>query len=321
MSRLLILLSLLVACSEPAEPSSSAAGASSSAATPSGASGASGAASAGQLGGAGASGGRAAPAGGSGGGGVAVGGGAQGGGAQGGGAQGGGAGSALGGAGGAAGGAALDPEQLPKITLHLAGDSTVMTYAADSAQEGWGQELPPYFNARLAFDNQAQGGASVETFYTGRWKTLLGGVHAGDFVMAAFGANDSGTVSGRHVEPADFQARFAVMASEVQAKQATFIIVTPSALQEWSNGKEGNVRLGPYVSVLHTLADSQQLPLVDLNARSLELLNQVGQEAAKEIYLDGDKAHFTKQGATQMAGLVAAELTRTGSPLAAYLRP
>ncbi len=118
--------------------------------------------------------------------------------------------------------------------------------------------------------------------------------------------------------PRDFEARFAVMADEVAAKQATFIIVTPSALQQWTAGKEENTRLGPYVSVLHALADSQQLPLVDLNARSLELLNMVGQTAAQDIYIGGDKAHFTKLGATKMAELVATELTRTGSPLAAY---
>jgi len=186
----------------------------------------------------------------------------------------------------------------------------VMTYAASSAQEGWGQELPQFLLSKVSLDNQAIGGASVETFYTGRWKNIINSLKAGDYVMAAFGANDSGSVEGRHVDPPAFQARYGVMAQEVKAKQATFIAVTPSALQEWSGGKSGNQRLGPYVSVLH----------VDLNARSLELLNQVGQEAAKQIYIGGDKAHFTKQGATQMAQLVAQELSKSGSPLGAYVK-
>lgn len=221
-------------------------------------------------------------------------------------------------AGAAGSGGVVDPALLPNVTLHLAGDSTVMTYAASSAQEGWGQELGPYFNTKLSIDNQALGGASVETFYSGRWKNIISALHAGDYVMAAFGANDSGTVAGRHVDPPDFQARFGVMADEVKAKQATFIIVTPSALQQWVNGKETNTRLEPYVSVLHALSDAKPLPLVDLNARSLELLNRVGQAAAQDIYIDGDKAHFTKQGATQMAELVVLELVRIASPLAAY---
>jgi lysophospholipase L1-like esterase len=195
-----------------------------------------------------------------------------------------------------------------------------MTYAADSAQEGWGQELPQFLLSKVKLDNQAIGGASVETFYTGRWKNIMSNLRAGDYVMAAFGANDSGTVEGRHVEPPAFQARFETMAQEVMAKQATFIIVTPSAMQEWSGGKNTNNRLGPYVAVLHTAAESKGLKLADLNARSLELLNQIGQEAAKEIYIDGDKAHFTKKGATQMAEFVSHELTRIGSPLGGYVK-
>ncbi len=230
------------------------------------------------------------------------------------------AGSAGAAAGGAAGSSNVDPSALPETTLHLAGDSTVMTYAADSAQEGWGQELPPFLLPKVKLNNQAIGGASVETFYTGRWKNIMSALKAGDYVMAAFGANDSGSVEGRHVDPPAFQARYGVMAQEVKAKQATFIVVTPSALQEWSGGKNGNARLGPYVTVLRELAMAQSLTLVDLNARSLELLNQVGQEAAKQIYIGGDKAHFTKQGATQMAELLAKDLKRSSSPLGAYVR-
>jgi hypothetical protein len=62
------------------------------------------------------------------------------------------------------------------------------------------------------------------------------------------------------------------------------------------------------------------IPIDDLNARSLELLNMIGQTAAMQIYINGDKAHFTKMGATQMAKLVTSELQRIGSKLAAYVK-
>jgi len=221
---------------------------------------------------------------------------------------------------GGGGSTTVDPEKPAPVTLHLAGDSTVMTYPADSLQEGWGQELSQFLLANVTIDNQALGGSSVKTFYTGRWQNIMSNLHAGDYVAAAFGANDSGTVAGRHVEPQDFQAMFAKMAAEVAAKQATFIAVTPSALQQWSGGVEGNQRLEPYVTVLHSFAETSGVKLADLNARSLEFLNQIGQEAAKQIYIDGDKAHFTKKGATQMAQFVAQELKRIGSPLGAYVK-
>lgn len=235
--------------------------------------------------------------------------------------SGGGAGAAPSEAGGEGGGPSIDPALLPAVTVHLAGDSTVMTYAADSLQEGWGQELGAYFTAKVTIDNQALGGASVRTFHDGsRWQNIVGALHEGDYVLAAFGANDSGTVAGRHVDPDDYATIYGQMADEVSEQGANFVIVTPAALQEWSNGMENNARLGPYVTVLTSLAQARALPLVDLNARSVEYLNIIGQQAAQEIYIDGDKAHFTEKGASKMAELVAAELRRIKSPLADYLR-
>lgn len=222
--------------------------------------------------------------------------------------------------GGAAGEPAIDPALLPPVTVHLAGDSTVMTYEADSLQEGWGQELGAYFTVKVTIDNQALGGASVRTFHNGsRWQNIIKALHEGDYVLAAFGANDSGTVADRHVDPDDFETIYGQLADEVSAKRASFVIVTPSALQEWSSGVEGNNRLGPYVAALASLSQKKLLPLVDLNARSVEYLNVIGQQAAQEIYIGGDKAHFTKKGATQMAEFVAEELRRIKHPLAQYL--
>jgi hypothetical protein len=71
---------------------------------------------------------------------------------------------------------------------------------------------------------------------------------------------------------------------------------------------------------MRTIAPLKNVLVDDLNARSIELLDMVGQTAAMQIYINGDKAHFTKTGATDMAQIVAQELRRVGSPLAAYLK-
>ena len=178
-----------------------------------------------------------------------------------------------------------------------------------------------YLLTKVTIDNQAIGGASVKSFHdSSRWTNIINALKPGDYVMAAFGANDSGTVADRHVEPAAFQALFEQMADEIKAKQATFIPVTPSALQEWSGGKEGNSRLGPYVTATLAAGAAKGLLVADLNARSVDYLNMIGQTAAMQIYKAGDKAHFTQKGATVMAGFVAEELQRIGSPLAAYVK-
>ena len=141
----------------------------------------------------------------------------------------------------------------------------------------------------------------------------------GDYVMIQFGTNDSGTVAGRHVDVPDFGVALGEMIDDVESRQATAILVTPSALQEWSGGMEGNTRLGPYADAMRELGPERGVLVDDLNARGVGFLNMIGQTAAPEIYIDGDKAHFTKTGATQMAEFVAEELQRIESPLADYL--
>lgn len=252
----------------------------------------------------------------------AVGGGGLGGAGQAGGASGaGGSDAGDGGSGGSGNDEPVDQSALPDVTLHLAGDSTVMTYDAGSAQEGWGQELGQFFIDKVRINNQAIGGASIRTFQTGRWTNIMSALSSGDYVMIQFGTNDSGTVQGRHVDVLDFAAALNEMVDDVESKQATAIFVTPSALQEWSGDTEGNTRLGPYADAMREVGPMRDVLVDDLNARGVELLNMIGQTAAQEIYIDGDKAHFTKQGAIQMAQFVAEELERIDSPLSAYLNP
>jgi lysophospholipase L1-like esterase len=213
---------------------------------------------------------------------------------------------------------------LPPVTVHLAGDSTVMTYAATTTQEGWGQELGQFFNDQVTVNNQAIGGANVVTFRAGNWKKLMAAVKPGDYVLMQFGANDSGTAHGP-VSPPDYANNLGEMADEVKAAGATPIFVTPSAFYEWRDGKELNARLGPYAAAALAAGKAKGVPVVDLNARGVAFLNEVGEAAAKPLYMPSrtgvpDKAHFQKPGAVKMAGFVADELKRVGSPLAAYLK-
>jgi lysophospholipase L1-like esterase len=229
----------------------------------------------------------------------------------------GGAGGTMAGVGGAGG----SPDQgiLPAITIHMAGDSTMSNYTSATTQEGWGQELGQFFISKVTIDNQAQPGANIQTFYAGRWKTLISNVKAGDYVLAAFGINDSGTTHGP-VTPAAFQTQMGVMADEVAAKRATFIPTTSSPLQIWVGGKETNTRLQPYVDATIAIGKSKGLLVDNLNTLAVNYYNVIGQVAAAALTFNGDKAHFDKQGATEMALLASQELATIRSPLAAYLK-
>ena len=219
------------------------------------------------------------------------------------------------------GGDASKPDQstLPPVTIHMAGDSTMSNYTTATTQEGWGQELGQYFISQVTIDNQAQPGANIQTFYSGKWKTLIANVKAGDYVMAAFGINDSGTTHGPVSVP-DFTTELGVMASEVAAKSATFIPTTSSPLQVWVNGMETNTRLQPYVDATIAFGMSKNLLVDNLNAAGVAYYNMIGQTAAAALTFNGDKAHFDKAGATEMALLASKQLATIGSPLANYLK-
>lgn len=222
----------------------------------------------------------------------------------------------------ARGQATTQPNQ-PAITVHLAGDSTVMTYAATTTQEGWGQELGQFFNDKVTIDNKAIGGANVKSFKGGNWNKILAVLKPGDYVMMQFGANDSGTAHGP-VAPDDYAATLGQMADEVRAGHATPIFVTPTAFYQWKDGKQDNERLAPYAAATLKAGAEKKVLVVDLNARGVEMLNQIGQEKATPLYFPSrgtvDKAHFLRAGATKMAELVAGEVRRINSPLAAYLK-
>ena len=208
---------------------------------------------------------------------------------------------------------------MPALTIHMAGDSTMSNYTAATTQEGWGQELGQFFISKVTIDNQAEPGSNIQTFYTGHWKTLINNVKAGDYVMAAFGINDSGTTHGP-VSPADFQTQMGVMAKEVAAKQATFIPTTSSPLQMWVGTKETNTRLQPYCDATIALGMMDGLLVDDLNSRAIAYYDMIGETAAAALTFNGDKAHFDKAGATAIAMLASQELAQIQSPLAAYLK-
>ncbi len=224
---------------------------------------------------------------------------------------------------------AVNVSNLPSVKLFLAGDSTVSPYGSASAQQGWGEHLFEFFVGKVTVDNQAFAGRSIKTFMyddvaetivASHWSNIQKGLAPGDFVMIEFGINDSSAGSPRFVAIPDFTRLLGVMADAILAKHATPIFVTPSALQYWVNGVETNAREQPYADAMKQVAIQKSFLVDDLNARSVEYLNKIGQAAAAQVYINNDKAHFTLQGATEMAKLTTQELVRIASPLGAYVK-
>jgi pectinesterase len=85
--------------------------------------------------------------------------------------------------------------------------------------------------------------------------------------------------------------------------------------------------LNDYVEGTRAVAAEQKVPLIDLNARSIDQLNLLGPEAAVAFDAETndpskpDKTHLSAKGAEETAKLVADEIRKKVPELAKLLKP
>lgn len=245
----------------------------------------------------------------------------------------------------------------PAITIWIAGDSTVMTYAPGNTSgnngtslEGWGQELGPFFNDKVTINNQAVGGRSVAFFMwsvatdgmgayqctdnqgtpkfllsngnkvdTTQWSRIENGMKSGDFLLIQFGTNDETHTCPRFVNLTDFATDLGFMADTAIAKGVTPIFVTPMGHRSFTGTKFNNTLL-PYAQSMKGEAQTKKLEVLDLNLRSGEYYEKVGNTYLATNIFDGGTTHFIKAGAIQMASLIVGEIKAQGGRLATYLK-
>jgi len=239
------------------------------------------------------------------------------------------------------------------INIYLAGDSTVCDWDTIKGvgyyepQAGWGQMLSTFFDDTVTVVNGAISGYSSKTFYLGcaskadyvrHLDDLLKNASAGDYLLVQFGHNDSTQpteeqlttrpdIAERYVTPEEFKLYLERYIVDAQAKGVTPILVTPCG--RYSIGADGKFKSNftAYVNAMKELAADKNVYLIDLDAKSREYYDSLGEEGAKSVFLfvdkgaypdsyyaEGveDKTHFQKFGATQLARLIAEGMQELG---------
>jgi pectinesterase len=213
---------------------------------------------------------------------------------------------------------------LPRVKIVLIGDSTV------NDSQGWG----PGFKARLrpeaACANWAQNGRSSKSFEAeGWWKKAL--AEKPDYVLIQFGHNDQpGKGPARETDPATtYPAQLGKYVDEARAAGARPVIVTSLTRRLFADGKVKS-NLTEYAEAAKKLAAEKKVPVVDLHALSIELLDKVGPEAAKAFDPppdapgakpgQTDRTHLSAKGQTAFGGLMADAVKQAVPELAAYVR-
>lgn len=222
--------------------------------------------------------------------------------------------------------------------LHLAGDSTMATKALEPAlpERGWGQMLRARAWQSLRIVNHAAGGRSTRSFRDqGKWQRLVDALRPGDFVIIQFGHNDQKVGDpARHAEArTNYRENLACFVDEVRERGATPILATPVVRRKFD--AEGRLveTLGDYPATMREVANAKNVPLLELNRASAYLMQSLGPEQAKRLYMwiepgthprwpDGlrDDTHFSAAGADAIAQMAIDEMRRLRLPTADWFR-
>jgi lysophospholipase L1-like esterase len=207
------------------------------------------------------------------------------------------------------------------ITVYLIGDSTIAIKEKKAYPEtGWGMPFANYFDTTVTVDNRAKNGRSTSTFITeDLWKPVAEGMKAGDYLFIQFGHNDEVPTKKSYTTEADFKKNLIRYITEARAKQAIPVLITPVARRKFDSVGHIVSTHAAYSQLVRDVAKDTKVPLIDLDAKSQQLLQQLGVESSKLLfnhleagqnpnYPSGkqDDTHFSELGARRMAELVLA---------------
>ncbi|MEV2250242.1 rhamnogalacturonan acetylesterase [Streptomyces sp. NPDC050147] len=205
-------------------------------------------------------------------------------------------------------------------TLYIAGDSTAAQKYTDAAPEtGWGMALPFFLRARLKVANHAMNGRSSKSFVDeGRLAVILQALRPGDRLLVQFAHNDEKSADPtRYTEPwSTYQDYLKQYVDGARSRGARPVLVTAVERRKFDADGVALPTHGEYPAAMRALAEAEGVPLLDVQALSIDLWHKLGVEATKAYFnwtaTEQDNTHFNPPGAIEVARLVAAELLRRG---------
>jgi lysophospholipase L1-like esterase len=212
-----------------------------------------------------------------------------------------------------------------KITVYMIGDSTMAIKQVRAYPEtGWGMPFAYFFDDSVKVVNKAMNGRSTRTFIEeNRWQPVSDNLKEGDYLFIQFGHNDEVKTKKSYVNEADFQSNLERFISETQAKKAIPVLLTPVARRSFDAAGKITGTHDAYSELVRLVAKKNNVALIDLDKLSQELLQKMGVENSKLLYLHleadehpnypmgkDDNTHFSELGARKMAELVLADMKR-----------
>ncbi len=205
------------------------------------------------------------------------------------------------------------------MTIHICGDSTAQSYTEERApQTGWGQVIGEYLPG-VEINNRAMAGRSTKSFLAEeRLEAIKPLLQKGDLLLIQFAHNDWNEKPERHTEPyTTYTENLNVFIDAALERGAVPVLLTPIPMRCWEEGKLKDMH-GEYPVAMRQLALQRGVALLDVYARGLRALTDMGEAATEPLYMnfaaglypaypDGskDNAHTQRAGAELFASIVA----------------
>ncbi|MGR4851428.1 rhamnogalacturonan acetylesterase [Streptomyces sp. LARHCF252] len=203
-------------------------------------------------------------------------------------------------------------------TLYIAGDSTAaQKFAAAAPETGWGMALPFFLQRSRPVSNHAVNGRSSKSFVDeGRLDAILDVIEPGDFLLIQFAHNDEKAEDPtRYTEPwTTYQDHLRMYVDGARARGARPVLATAVERRRFDTAGKAVPTHGEYPAAMRALAAEERVALLDMQALSLALWQELGAEETKKYFnwtaTEQDNTHFNPPGAIAVARLVARELLR-----------
>lgn len=225
-----------------------------------------------------------------------------------------------------------------QVTIHLVGDSTMADkpHPETNPERGWGQMLHEFFSESVTILNHAVNGRSTRSFLSeGKWEAVRSTLSPGDYVFIQFGHNDEKNHdSSRYTNPwTGFRRNLARFVLDAREKGAIPVLFTPVVRRNFNDDGVLEDTHGAYPFVMRDVARELNVPLIDLQLKTEDLVRSLGPEPSKDLYMwitpgayamypEGkqDNTHFTAAGARAVARLAAEGVRDSRLPLATMVK-
>ncbi len=152
-------------------------------------------------------------------------------------------------------------------------------------ETGWGMPFVFFFDSSVVIDNRARNGRSTKSFIAENlWQPVADKLEEGNYVLIQFGHNDEGKEKAGYTTPEEFKTNLRRYIADTRRKKAFPVLITPVARRSFDTQGKIKETHPVYADAVREGALQADVPLIDLDKKSRQLLQELGPETSKLLF-------------------------------------